>query len=98
MPVFECCSSLFVSVLSLKIKLSGGEDCDPLTGLTLPHICACPKPGHEFPTSYVVDLFMFSGLRWLCVLLIFLELLIITFLISFRNYENETKIILNRNE
>ena len=63
MPVFECCSSLFVSVLSLKIKLSGGEDCDPLTGLTLPHICACPKPGHEFPTSYVVDLFMFSDLR-----------------------------------
>jgi hypothetical protein len=38
------------------------------------------------------------GERWLCVLLLFLELLIITFLISFRNHENKTKIILNRNE
>ena len=26
----------------------------PLTGLTPPHFYACPKPGPEFPTSYVV--------------------------------------------
>jgi len=26
----------------------------PLTGLTLPHVCACPRPGSGFQTSYVV--------------------------------------------
>ena len=26
----------------------------PLTGLTLPHLCACPNPGTGFPSSYVV--------------------------------------------
>jgi hypothetical protein len=26
----------------------------PLTGLTLPHFCACPKPGTGFPTSYAM--------------------------------------------
>jgi hypothetical protein len=25
-----------------------------LTGLTLSHFCACPKPGPGFPMSYVV--------------------------------------------
>jgi hypothetical protein len=34
-----------------------------LTGLTLPHFCACPKPGPGFPTSYVVVFFVFSKLR-----------------------------------
>ena len=32
----------------------------PLTDLTLPQLCACPKPRPGFPTSYVVGLFMFS--------------------------------------
>jgi hypothetical protein len=35
----------------------------PLTGLTRPHFCACPKPEHGFPTSYVgtvVVYFVFS--------------------------------------
>jgi hypothetical protein len=27
-----------------------------LNGLTPPHLCACPKPGHGFPTSYVMIL------------------------------------------
>ena len=31
-----------------------------LTGLTLPHLCDCPKLGPEFPTSYVVMFFMFN--------------------------------------
>ena len=31
----------------------------PLTGLTPPHFCACPKPGPGFPTTYVVGLFFF---------------------------------------
>ena len=35
----------------------------PLTGLTLPHFAACPKPGLAFPTSLVVDFFMSSELR-----------------------------------
>ena len=26
----------------------------PLTGSTPPHVCADPKPGLEFPTSYVM--------------------------------------------
>jgi len=36
----------------------------PLTSLTLPHICACPKPGPGFPKSYVVvSFFMFNELK-----------------------------------
>ena len=35
----------------------------PLTGLTLPHICACPKPEAVFPTSYVALCSIFSELR-----------------------------------
>ena len=35
-----------------------------LTGLTPPHFCACPKPGHGFPTSYVVVFVVFSNFRW----------------------------------
>lgn len=27
-----------------------------LTGLTPPHLCACPTPGHGFPKLYVVEL------------------------------------------
>jgi hypothetical protein len=34
----------------------------PSTGLTLPHVCACPKPGPGFP-SYAVVFCMFSELR-----------------------------------
>ena len=36
----------------------------PLTGLTPPQFCACPKPGHGFSTSYGAVLFMFSEFRW----------------------------------
>jgi hypothetical protein len=32
-------------------------------GLTLPHLCACPKSAPGFPTSYVVVLFCFNELR-----------------------------------
>ena len=31
-----------------------------LTSLTLPHFCACPKPGPGFPTSYVEVFIVFS--------------------------------------
>ena len=54
---FHC---LFSSVLLLEIQLSKGEI--PLTGLTKPHVCACPILGHRFPTQYVVVIFLFSGL------------------------------------
>ena len=30
-----------------------------LTGLTPPHLCACPKPGPRFPISYVVVSFLY---------------------------------------
>ena len=56
---------LLSSVLSLEIRLSKGRI--PLTGLTKPHLCACPKPGHRFPTPYVVVIFVFSGL-WKAVI------------------------------
>ena len=38
----------------------------PITVLTPPHFCAYPKPGHGFPTSYVVVFFcvQWFQLRW----------------------------------
>ena len=33
-----------------------------LTGLTLPHFCACPKPEPGFPMSYVMFFFLFNDL------------------------------------
>jgi hypothetical protein len=46
----------------------------PLTGLTQPHICACPKPGPGFQTTYVQRV----EVRSLFILLILVELLTIT--------------------
>jgi len=37
-----------------------GRDGIPLNGSTPPHFCACPNPRTEFPTSYVLVLFVFS--------------------------------------
>ena len=38
----------------------------PYTSLTLPHFCACPKPGPGFPKSYDVGFFsvQWISLRW----------------------------------
>ena len=36
----------------------------PITRFKPPHFCACPKPGHGFPRSYVVVFFMFNDLMW----------------------------------
>jgi len=33
------------------------------TSLTLPHFCACHKPGPGFPTSYVVVFYVFNEMR-----------------------------------
>jgi hypothetical protein len=35
-----------------------------LTGLTRPYLCAIPKPGPEFPTSYNVMVFFFLLLMY----------------------------------
>ena len=58
-----CCCCFFIYVLPLRSNYQ--EVWIPLTGLTLPHICACPTPGPGFLMSYVMILFlMFSELRW----------------------------------
>ena len=50
-------------VLPLEIQLSRGRVRIPLTGLTLPHVCAVP--GSKFLASYVVFLCVFSiKSRW----------------------------------
>ena len=35
----------------------------PLTVLTQPYVCTCAKPGHRFPTLYLVVFFVFRKLR-----------------------------------
>jgi hypothetical protein len=59
----QICAGFFLSfvyVLLLEIKLSSVGI--PLTSLTLPHFCSCPKPGPGFPTS-CCGVFCFQ-LRW----------------------------------
>jgi hypothetical protein len=55
---FYCLFIHVVYVLPLEIQLSRAGI--PLTGLTLPHVCACPKKGPGFQTSYVVVFFLYS--------------------------------------
>ena len=38
------------------------------TGLALQYLCACPKPGPGFLSSYVMVFFIFSELRWEVIL------------------------------
>jgi hypothetical protein len=47
------------------IQFSTGEGRNPdLTGLTPPYLCACPKAGPGFPSSYVVVFFfVFRALK-----------------------------------
>ena len=54
--------SLFIYVLSLCYYQERRVGV-PLTCVILPRLCACPKSGSRFPTSYVVVLFMFNDLR-----------------------------------
>ena len=51
--------SMLHSPISLvnPLNYSPGEGLDPLTSLTLPHVCACPKQRPGFPTSYVMVFF-----------------------------------------
>ena len=41
---------------------------NPLTGLTLPHYCACPKPGSGYSTPYVMVFLFVQGVLWLFIL------------------------------
>jgi hypothetical protein len=36
---------------------------EKIEDLTSLHVCACPKPGPGFTTSYVMDFLLFSELR-----------------------------------
>jgi hypothetical protein len=49
-----------------KLIYQERRDGIPLTGLTPPHICACPKTGPGFSTPYVMVFFfwVFSELTW----------------------------------
>jgi hypothetical protein len=52
---------MFVSeCTNKKNKIKKNKIKIPLIVLTPPHCCACPKPGHRFTTSYVVDFFVLS--------------------------------------
>jgi hypothetical protein len=39
----------------------------PLSGLTLPHLCTCPKPGSGFPTLYAIVFIVFNEFRGVMV-------------------------------
>jgi hypothetical protein len=54
---------IHVSVLPFGIQLLRGVEIR-LDGSTLPHFCACPKPGPGLPTSYVVVFVVLNDLRW----------------------------------
>ena len=48
-----------------EIQLSKGDGWSQFTGLTLPHFCACPKPGPGFPKQDgVVFFFLFFFAKW----------------------------------
>ena len=52
-----------IGILSSEIQLSEGIGLS-LTGLILPHLCACPKPGSGFPMPYVLGVFVSKELKW----------------------------------
>ena len=58
---------LLLILLSLlfksRVEGGGGGGGVPLTDLTSLHVCACPKPGPGFTTSYVMVFLVFSELR-----------------------------------
>ena len=52
-----------IVIITVQIKSWGGGGGVPLTDLTSLHVCACPKPGPGFTTSYVMVFLVFSVLR-----------------------------------
>jgi hypothetical protein len=62
-----------LSMFSHPGKITGYWITTTLTGLTLLQVCACPKPGRGFPTSYVVVFLMFNDL-WREMVVRFIDL------------------------
>jgi hypothetical protein len=63
----SCCHLTFRKIWYCLIKtctIIRGRMWRPLTSLTLPHFCACPKPGPGDPIPYAGVFFMFTDLRW----------------------------------
>jgi hypothetical protein len=54
-------SFLYISIVVGEPVIKRGRVGITLTGLTPPYLCACPKPGPGFPTSYIWVFFCF---RW----------------------------------
>ena len=52
-----------LAIVLLRIKEKKGSYNCPCTSLTLPYLCACPKPGPGFPPSYVMVFLMFNDLK-----------------------------------
>ena len=46
---------LYISIVTGDPIIKRGRVGIQLTGLTLPHFCACTKPGLGFPTSHVTQ-------------------------------------------
>jgi hypothetical protein len=51
MILFIICLNICIAIGDPVIKRRVGI---PLSSITLPHFCACPKPGAGFPTSKVL--------------------------------------------
>ena len=72
--LMQICADLFIVclyVLPLENQLSKEEVGAPLTGLTLPHCCACLNQGTVFPSSYVVVFWCSVSLFQLTVIVCF---------------------------
>lgn len=61
-------STAFCSVLTADIHYPPSDLCL----CQCRHFCACPKPGHIFPMSYIVAFFMLNSLRWKVIVLLIL--------------------------
>ena len=71
------CKQICSEFLFVYICIVGGDSVIrrgiPLTSLTSPHCCACPKSGPEFPMPYVMVLFMFNDL-WLEAIVYYVDI------------------------
>jgi len=71
--LWSSCFIYFTPLIYLKMKVKvqhaftywlKGMVGIPLNGTTRQHLCACPNPGPEFPSDYIVDLFVFDDFMW----------------------------------
>ena len=59
---------VIVDFVIITVQIQNWGEGVPLTDLTPPPFCACPKSGPGFTTSYVMVFFVFSELRWEVIL------------------------------